>query len=124
MTTPAAREIKTFIPAKNFEESKAFYQQLGFEMTWSGEQVAQFNIGNTHFLLKDYYVREHADNDMLFLLVDDVDEWWKHIQNCGVIESFNITAKPPQDYPWGMREIHMLDPAGVFWHFGKPIDPA
>ena len=59
---------------------------------------------------------------MMFLLVEDVDEWWRHIQECGIAEKFDVTLKPPQDYPWGMREIHMLDPTGVLWHFGQNIE--
>jgi uncharacterized glyoxalase superfamily protein PhnB len=122
MTLPDSIDLKAFVPAKNFEESKRFYKQLGFELNWESAKVAQFQIGPSQFLLQDHYVKDHADNFMMFLLVDDVEEWWKHIQNSGVIERFKITVKPPQDYPWGMREIHLLDPAGVFWHFGQDID--
>ena len=45
-----------------------------------------------------------------------------YFQGLEIAEKYNITLKPPQDYPWGMREIHMLDPAGVFCHFGQNID--
>ena len=24
---------------------------------------------------------------------------------------------PPKLYPWGLREVHVIDPAGVLWHF-------
>lgn len=122
MSAPGAVEIKAFIPARHFEESKQFYQDLGFMLTWEGDEVAQFEIGNSRFLLQDHYVKEHADNYMLFLLVDDVEAWWDHIQKSGVVDKYKLTIKPPQDYPWGMREIHMLDPSGVFWHFGRPLD--
>jgi uncharacterized glyoxalase superfamily protein PhnB len=26
-------------------------------------------------------------------------------------------AREPTDYPWGQREVHLVDPAGVCWHF-------
>ena len=122
METPKSLELKAFVPAKNFQESKQFYKALGFEMSWEGEKVAQFKIGNYQFLLQDHYVKDHADNFMMFLLVENVDEWWTYIQETGIAEKYAITLKPPQDYPWGMREIHMLDPTGVFWHFGQNID--
>jgi len=121
MKLPESRELKTFVPAKDFAESIEFYQELGFEMTWKGEAVAQFKVGNYQFLLQDHYVKDFAENFMMFLLVSDVDEWWEYLNKTGIEKKYNITLKPPQDYPWGMREIHMVDPAGVFWHFGQNI---
>jgi uncharacterized glyoxalase superfamily protein PhnB len=122
METPKVKALKAFIPSKDFEESKQFYKDLGFDMLWEGESVAEFKVEDCYFLLQDHYVKDHADNFMLFLIVDDVDEWWAHIQRTGVSEKYQVTLKPPQDYPWGMREIHLLDPAGVFWHFGQDIE--
>jgi predicted lactoylglutathione lyase len=28
-------EIKAFVPARDFEQSKRFYQELGFDIAWS-----------------------------------------------------------------------------------------
>lgn len=54
---------------------------------------------------------------MLQLWVDDLDAWWQHICEAKVTERFEgVKAKPPQDYPWGLREIHLTDPAGALWH--------
>jgi uncharacterized glyoxalase superfamily protein PhnB len=36
-----------------------------------------------------------------------------------VLERYPGTrAKEPTDYPWGNREVHLIDVAGVCWHFG------
>jgi uncharacterized glyoxalase superfamily protein PhnB len=122
MGTPKSNELKTFVPSKDFAQSKQFYKDLGFEMDWQGETVVQFKVGDFKFLLQDHYVKDFAENFMMFLLVDDVDEWWDYIQKTGISKKYNIVLKPPEDYPWGMREIHMLDPAGVFWHFGTELE--
>lgn len=122
MGLPKSSELKTFVPAKDFEQSKQFYIDLGFKMDWEGDGIAQFSVGDYHFFLQDHYVKDFAENFMLYLYVDDVDEWWEYIQKCNIAEKYTITLKPPHDYPWGMREIHMLDPTGVFWHFGKDLD--
>jgi uncharacterized glyoxalase superfamily protein PhnB len=29
-----------------------------------------------------------------------------------------VRAAPPTLYPWGQREVHLIDTAGVCWHFG------
>jgi len=122
MEIPASSELKTFVPSRDFEQSKQFYLDLGFEMDWEGEKTVQFSVGDDKFLLQDYYVKEFAENFMMFLFVDDVDEWWDYIQKTGIKEKYQILLKPPHNYPWGMREIHLVDPTGVFWHFGKNLE--
>lgn len=122
MRTPKSNELKTFVPSKDFEQSKRFYKDLGFEMDWEGENIVQFKVGDYKFLLQDHYVKDFAENFMMFLFVDDVDEWWNYIQKTGINDKYQIVLKPPHDYPWGMREIHMVDPTGVFWHFGKELE--
>ena len=121
---PNSDDLQTFVPAKDFEQSKQFYQDLGFNLNWEGSGVAQFAVGNYRFLLQDHYVKDFADNFMMFLNVEDVDAWWNYILRTGVAEKYEIVLKPPQDYPWGLREIHMLDPSGVFWHFAKDLEPS
>ena len=122
MATPKSGELKTFVPAKDFEQAKQFYQDIGFDMNWEGDGIVQFKVGDFQFLLQDFYRKDFADNFMMFLFVDDVDEWWQHIQKAGIKDKYEILLKPPQDYPWGMREIHMTDPTGVLWHFGKNLE--
>ena len=73
-------EIKAFVPARDFALSKQFYQDLGFELAWSSEDLAYLHHGNCSFLLQNFYVQEHADNFMMHLLVTDVDAWWRHVE--------------------------------------------
>lgn len=76
-------ELKAFLPAKDFELSKQFYQDLGFTLCW-GEEVDLAYLhygdhgshGKVGFLLQRYYVKEFAENLMMHLLVKDVDAWW------------------------------------------------
>ena len=49
-----AIEIKAFVPAKDFELSKRFYQDLGFTVGWSSEGLAYIRHGNTSFLLQEF----------------------------------------------------------------------
>jgi hypothetical protein len=30
-----------------------------------------------------------------------------------------VKAQEPRDFPWGLREVHLIDPAGVCWHFAE-----
>jgi predicted lactoylglutathione lyase len=45
----ATIEIKAFVPSKDFELSKRFYADLGFEMAWSSEDMAYFHASGSSF---------------------------------------------------------------------------
>jgi hypothetical protein len=73
-------EIKAFVPSKDFALSKQFYQDLGFKLAWSSEDLAYLRSGDSSFPLQNFYVKEHADNFMMHLLVEDVDARWGHVE--------------------------------------------
>jgi catechol 2,3-dioxygenase-like lactoylglutathione lyase family enzyme len=114
-------EIKAFVPARDFELSKQFYQDLGFELAWSSENMAYLNRGDCSFLLQKFYVQEHADNFMMHLIVTDVDAWWRHVEAKGIASKYNVKAEPPEDRPWGLRDFILVDPTGVLWRIGQDI---
>ncbi len=116
-----AVEIKAFVPARDFERSKAFYAALGFEVLWSSEDLAYVRYGDTSFLLQNFYVEEHTVNFMMHFLVENVDDWYKHVTASGVIEKFGVRVEPPQDRPWGLRDFPLVDPSGVLWRVGQNI---
>ena len=114
-------ELKTFVPAKDFERSKEFYQALGFSMPWSDEQMAYLHHGNCSFLLQNFYVREQAENFVMHLLVEDVDAWHRHLSELGIAQRFAVRMDEPVEQPWGMREFVLFDPSGVLWHIAQNI---
>jgi uncharacterized glyoxalase superfamily protein PhnB len=114
-------EIKAFVPARDFALSKQFYQDLGFEMAWSSENMAYLSHGHCAFLLQDYYVKEHADHFMMHIIVTDVDAWWRHLDAKGIAAKYNVNIGPPEDRPWGLRDFTLIDPTGVLWRIGQDI---
>jgi len=110
--------LRAFLPTKDFEESKRFYHALGFEQVADGE-VAIFDTAEPGgIILQRYYNKDWAENLMLSLRVDDLDAWWAHIESLDLAANFGVRPPaPPKDYPWGLREVHVIDPAGVLWHF-------
>lgn len=117
---PSGTELaRPFLPTKDFEESKQFYEVLGFEKTLDSE-VAIFKTGSGGFLLQRHFHEDWAANCMMQLMVDDLDEWWAHIQSLDLSRRFGVPApKPPAMQPWGLRIIYMVDPAGVLWHIAE-----
>ena len=50
-------ELNAFVPAKDFNVSKQFYSDIGFELAWGNDEIAMFQIGSFSFLLQDFHAR-------------------------------------------------------------------
>jgi hypothetical protein len=124
-TLPTGTElVRPFLPAKDYEVSKAYYEALGFEKLLDGE-VAIFRVGAGGFILQRYYQKEWAENFMMQLMVDDLDVWWAHIERLDLSRRFNVPAPTaPAMQPWGLRIAYLVDPSGVLWHVAQRRDGA
>ena len=120
MSVPTKTELaRPFLPAKDFDLSKRFYEALGFEILLDAE-VAIFGVGASSFILQRYYQKEWAENFMMQLMVDNLDDWWTHIQALDLPTKFNVPSpKPPKTQPWGLRIAYVVDPSGVLWHVAE-----
>ena len=111
--------IRPFIPAKDFDLSKRFYETLGFTKVLDSD-VAIFNAGSGGFILQRYYQKEWAENSMLQLMVDDLDAWWERISGMDLPGRFGVSPpKAPAMQPWGLRVAFVVDPSGVLWHVAQ-----
>ncbi|WP_462154054.1 VOC family protein [Pseudoalteromonas piscicida] len=112
-------EIKSFVPAKDFECSKRFYQMLGFEMAFEGGDIAYFNSGSCSFLLQDFYEPLHSNNFMMHLLVEDAQSWYEHVLKLELDKAFGVKVTELVEQPWGMLEFCITDPSGVLWRIAE-----
>ncbi len=111
--------VRPFLPAKDFELSKRFYEALGFTKVLDDE-VAIFRIGASGFVLQNYFQKDWAENFMMQLMVDDLDAWWTHLSSLDLPARFSVPApKPPKVQPWGLRIAYVTDPSGVLWHVAQ-----
>ena len=113
------KSIRPFIGAKDFETSRRFYRDLGFNEVMLPPKMAVFTLGDFSFYLQDAYVKDWVDNSMLFLEVDDLEQ---HLIDIKALQL-------PQKYPgvrvseivtndWG-AEFFVHDPSGILWHIGS-----
>jgi hypothetical protein len=116
----SVRALKVFVPARDFEVSKRFYADLGFEIKPLDPNLAMVSLGNQSFLLQNYYVAEWAGNFMIHLLVTDLDAWWSRIARLDLPTQYGVSEpKPPKLEAWGLRTAYVIDPAGVLWHIAE-----
>ncbi len=110
--------IRPFIGAKDFEISRSFYRDLGFQEKVLSHNMSLFKTGETGFYLQDAYVKDWIDNTMLFLEVENVDQYWKELLALNLTTKYDaVRLTPVRSYDWG-RECFLHDPSGILWHFG------
>ncbi len=121
MSNTTITEIKAFVPAKDFELSKCFYQDIGFTLASDTEGVAYFYHGNCSFLLQDFYQAEHANNFMMHILVEDIYAWHQQLETSGIAEKYQVRMSQVEEQPWGMLDFVLFDPSGVLWRIGQNL---
>ncbi len=114
-----AKSIRPFIGAKNFDLSRRFYRDLGFQESILSSNMSYFKTNEIGFYLQDAYVQDWIDNSMIFLEVDDVGRYWKELLALDLTTKYNgVRLTPIRVLDWG-RECFLHDPSGILWHFGE-----
>jgi catechol 2,3-dioxygenase-like lactoylglutathione lyase family enzyme len=114
-----ATSLRPFIGSKDFDISRSFYRDLGFEETVIDDNMSVFKTGELAFYLQRYYAKEWIENTMLFLEVDDVDRYFNELKALDLPAKYpGVKLTPIRNEAWG-RECFLHDPAGILWHFGE-----
>ncbi len=113
------KSIRPFIGAKDFELSRNFYRDLGFQESIISDTLSYFNTNGLGFYLQKAYVKDWVDNSMIFMEVDDVDHYWKELLALNLTSKYKtVKLTPIREYDWG-RECFIHDPSGILWHIGE-----
>jgi hypothetical protein len=114
-----SKSIRAFIGAKDFELSRNFYKDLGFQESIISTNMSYFNVFDTlGFYLQNAYVKDWVNNSMLFLEVENVEEYYRELQNLSLHQKYkDVKLVPMRTEEWG-REFFLHDPSGILWHFG------
>lgn len=114
-----AKSIRPFIGAKNFELSRAFYRDLGFEETSLSPQLSVFQSHDIAFYLQNAYVKDWIDNTMVFVEVENADSYWEKLKALDLESKYEtVRLVPVRTMAWG-KECFLHDPSGILWHFGE-----
>lgn len=117
-----ARSIRPFLGARDYDVSRAFYRDLGFEETVLFPDMSLFSTGAMGFYLQRAYVQDWIDNTMVFLEVEDVERFWAELVALDLPARYpGARITPIRDEAWG-RECFVHDPSGILWHFGQFAD--
>lgn len=104
-------DIRAFIPSKDYQVSKLFYQALGFKMDYVSDDLTLFENGDCFFFLQRFYNEELANNLVLQLSVLDINEAYDKISG---LQGFEFKYNPIQEERWG-KVIFLWGPSGELW---------
>lgn len=114
-----AKSIRPFIGSKNFQTSRNFYHDLGFKEIILGPNFSYFETKGIGFYLQEAYVKDWIDNTMLFLEVENVNQFWIELMELNLPAKYeNIKLVPIREMDWG-KECFIHDPSGILWHIGE-----
>ncbi len=109
--------LEPFVPSgSNFEGSKQFFLELGFNISWDAGDYIGFERDGCKFILHKYVNKDFAENFMVSVAVTNVDEFRKEVIEKQLPQKFGIRIGEASDMPYG-REVNIIDIAGVCWHF-------
>ncbi|MFK8011459.1 MAG: hypothetical protein AB8B80_05425 [Marinicellaceae bacterium] len=113
------QSIRTFIGAKDYNVSRNFYREIGFEEVIISENMSLFTLGKIGFYLQDYYAKDWIDNSMVFLEVDDMKGALNDLKKLQLTKRYdNVKLSKIHRNDWG-NEFFLHDPSGVLWHIGE-----
>ncbi|HEY9840297.1 MAG TPA: hypothetical protein V6D23_07585 [Candidatus Obscuribacterales bacterium] len=113
----SAKFLLPFVPAKDYELSKAFYLDLGFSQAYQDDQLTEYVLNDCRFYLQNFFEQSLANHFVLQLLVQDLDAWWARIQSQQLDKRYpGVRLHPPETKAWGQRILTLIDPSGVLWY--------
>lgn len=109
--------LQPFVPSgSKFAESKAFFAELGFNLTWDMGDYAGFENNGFRFILQKYDDKAFAENFMLSVGVENADAFRAYVLEKELPQKYGIRIGEVSNQPYG-REVNIIDLAGVCWHF-------
>ncbi len=111
--------IRPFIGAKDFALSRNFYSDLGFQEIVLSHNMSYFSKKGMGFYLQDAYVKDWIDNTMVFLEVENIEQYWDEVLALDLPGKYEgVRLVPMRHETWG-KEFFLHDPSGILWHLGE-----
>jgi hypothetical protein len=111
--------LRPFIGAKNFDLSRAFYSDLGFEETVLEAKLSLFRNGTSTFYLQNYYVADWINNTMLLLEVANVSQQYQALNDSNLFANYSDARLLPIKVESLGQAFFIIDPSGVLWHVAE-----
>jgi catechol 2,3-dioxygenase-like lactoylglutathione lyase family enzyme len=114
------------LPARDLDETRAFYERLGFKpwfgpnAPWTYEIVSRGELVLHFFAERDLNVRENCAG--CYLRVKDADALHRECAAMNLPGDGTARLSELEDQAWGMREFVLVDPSGNQLRIGHDLD--
>ncbi len=96
--------IEAFVPSgKDFQSSRQLFLELGFNILWETNDYVGFENNGCRFILQKYDEKSFAENFMLSVKVDDLDEFWRENQQTESTRKIWRKVERTDQFPMGQR---------------------
>jgi catechol 2,3-dioxygenase-like lactoylglutathione lyase family enzyme len=121
-----AERSEPILPSRDLDETRAFYEALGFRPWFRGGGVnPQYEIFSRGHLVVHFFLERGlnptTNDEACYLRVTDADRFH---QDCLVLK-LPVSGVPrltaPRDEPWGMREFTLVDRSGNLLRVGHDL---
>lgn len=112
--------LRAFVGSKDFETSREFYAAIGFAVKWQVDGLAEMALGDCAFLLQAYHQEDWCHNSMMYVDVEDAQEWHDKIQDVLAKRDYGeARVAKPKPEPHAALVTYLWDPSGVLWHLAQ-----
>jgi catechol 2,3-dioxygenase-like lactoylglutathione lyase family enzyme len=114
------------LPARNLEETRTFYEKLGF-VAWHRERGPwEYQILSRGHLVVHFFAEPEltpgANETSCYWRVKDADRLYRELAALNLPSQGIPRLTAPVDQPWGMREFALVDPSGNLVRVGHDLD--
>lgn len=110
--------IQPFIPTIDYDVSKQFYLDFGFELSYEDDSLGLFKKDKVSFFIQRAYEKLWAENTMFQLYTDDIEQMLELAKT--LTQKYPMTKHTDITQAHYGKTFHLLDPAGVLWHVTDP----
>jgi catechol 2,3-dioxygenase-like lactoylglutathione lyase family enzyme len=114
------------LPARNLDETRAFYEKLGFVPWFRGRGPWEYEIVSRGHLVVHFFAESEltpSQNDAsCYWRVKDADRFYEEFAALDLPSEGIPRLTKPVDQPWGMREFTLVDPSGNLVRVGHDLD--
>jgi catechol 2,3-dioxygenase-like lactoylglutathione lyase family enzyme len=121
--TPPTERAEPVLPARNLDETRAFYRKLGFTCWFDGQSWPGYEIMSRGDLVMHFFSAPElvpGDNDAgCYWRVASADRLYEACSALGLPAEGIPRLEAICDQPWGMREFVLIDPSGNLVRVGQ-----
>ena len=114
------------LPALNLNETRAFYEKLGFVAWWKGRGPFTYEIVSRGHLVVHFFeepgLTPGENEATCYWRVKDADRFYQEFARLNLPSEGIPRLTVPVDQPWGMREFTLVDPSGNLVRVGHDLD--